>query len=226
MKKGIVLLGAAAMALNLSSCKNEQEEKAKVTVDHYSTYVDSVSTVASADVKANWEAIAARSEQQLAEAKAALANLKDKSAAEEKITAAETKYNDWKTKVEAEVAAEKAAAMPAAGDRPTMLRNAFFGEGKLGQDMNFNWVNKDNILSVYQNFTKTFYDNEKSYSREDFDKIKQMYEALDARKNTVEKEGLSTGDNLKIAAIKTKFSPVFKWERGTAKAEENADAKK
>jgi len=222
MKKGIVLLGVAVMALNLTSCKNEQEEKAKVTVDQYSTYVDSVSAVASADVKANWEAIAARSEQQLAEAKAALANLKDKTAAEEKVMAAETKYNEWKTKVETEVAAEKAAATP---DRPTALRNAFFG-GKLGQDMNFSWVNKDNILSVYQNFTQTFYDNQKSYSREDFDKIKQMYEALDSRKNTVEKEGLSSGDNLKIAAIKLKFGPAFKWDRGTAKADENAEAKK
>lgn len=221
MKKGIVLLGAAVMALNLTSCKNEQEEKAKVTVDHYTTYVDSVSAVASADVKANWDEIAARSEQQLADAKAALANLKDKTAAEEKVLAAETKYNEWKAKVETEVAAEKATA-----DRPTVLRNAFFGEGKLGADMNFNWVNKDNILAVYENFTKTYYDNRESYSREDFDKIKQLYEALDARKNTVEKEGLSTGDNLKIAAIKTKFGPVFKWERGTAKASENADAKK
>jgi len=222
MKKGIVLLGATVMALNLSSCKNEQEEKAKVTVDHYTTYVDSVSAVASADVKANWEEIAARSEQQLADAKAALANLKDKTAAEEKVLAAETKYNEWKAKVETEVAAEKATT----ADRPTALRNAFFGEGKLGADMNFNWVNKDNILAVYENFTKTYYDNRESYSREDFDKIKQMYEALDSRKNTVEKEGLSTGDNLKIAAIKTKFGPVFKWERGTAKASENADAKK
>ena len=222
MKKGIVLLGATVMALNLSSCKNEQEEKAKVTVDHYTTYVDSVSAVASADVKANWEEIAARSEQQLADAKAALANLKDKTAAEEKVLAAETKYNEWKAKVETEVAAEKATT----ADRPTALRNAFFGEGKLGADMNFNWVNKDNILAVYENFTKTYYDNRESYSREDFDKIKQMYEALDARKNTVEKEGLSTGDNLKIAGIKTKFGPVFKWERGTAKASENADAKK
>jgi len=221
MKKGILLLGAAIVTLSFTSCKNEQEEKAKVTVDNYAVYVDSVSTVASADVKANWAAIAARSEQQLAEAKAALANLKDKTAAEEKVMAAETKYNEWKTKVETEVAAEKATA-----DRPTALRNAFFGEGKLGQDMNFNWVNKDNILSVYQNFTQTFYDNQKSYSREDFDKIKQMYEALDSRKNTVEKEGLSSGDNLKIAAIKLKFGPVFKWDRGTAKADENADAKK
>jgi|SRR6218665_89635 len=220
MKKGIVLLGAAVMALNLTSCKNEQEEKAKVTVDSYATYVDSVSAVASSDVKANWDAINARSEERLAEARAALANLKDKTAAEEKVTVAETKYNEWKTKVETEVTAEKAAA-----DRPTALRNAFFG-GKLGEDMNFNWVNKDNILSVYENFTKTYYDNRESYSREDFDKIKQMYEALDSRKNTVEKEGLSTGDNLKIAGIKTKFGPAFRWERGTAKATENADAKK
>ena len=85
---------------------------------------------------------------------------------------------------------------------------------------------KDNILKVYNDFYNEFDKNKDSYSREDFDEIKTLYEALDSRKNTVENEGLTSHDNGKIAEIKFKFGPKFKWERMGAKAEENAEAKK
>ena len=219
MKSKFLLLGASVLVLGLSSCKNEQEEQAQKTVDRYTTYVDSVSNVAAADVKADWAVVAERSEQQLAEAKAALANLKDKSAAEEKVMAAETKFGEWKTKVEAEIA----AANP---DPKVVLRNSLFGEGKMGNDMQFAWVNKDNIHETYQNFIHTVENNKDKYSREDWDEIKVLYEALDTRKNVVEKEGLSTADNLKIAGVKVKFAPMLASNRAGEKAQENADAKK
>ena len=219
MKSKFLLLGASVLVLGLSSCKNEQEEQAQKTVDRYTTYVDSVSNVAAADVKADWAVVAERSEQQLAEAKAALANLKDKSAAEEKVMAAETKFGEWKTKVEAEIA----AANP---DPKVVLRNSLFGEGKMGNDMQFAWVNKDNIHETYQNFIHTVENNKDKYSREDWDEIKVLYEALDTRKNVVEKEGLSTADNLKIAGLKVKFAPMLAINRAGEKAQENADAKK
>jgi hypothetical protein len=53
-----------------------------------------------------------------------------------------------------------------------------------------------------------------------------MYEALDNRKNTVEKEGLSSEDNMKIAGLKVKFAPMLKVNRIGAKGEEQAEAKK
>lgn len=106
------------------------------------------------------------------------------------------------------------------------LRKALLGEEHIGEDLTFNWVNKDNILQVYENFVNTVQQNKESYSREDWDEIKLLYEALDSRKNTVEKEGLSSKDNLKIAALKTEFAPMYTINRMTAKAEENAEAKK
>jgi hypothetical protein len=51
---------------------------------------------------------------------------------------------------------------------------------KIGEDMNFSWVNKDNI-GIYQNFV-TVDNNKDAYSREDWDEVKLMYEALDSRK--------------------------------------------
>jgi hypothetical protein len=35
------------------------------------------------------------------------------------------------------------------------MRNALFGEGKISDDMNFDWVNATNILGVYDQFVNT-----------------------------------------------------------------------
>ena len=106
------------------------------------------------------------------------------------------------------------------------LRDALFGAGKIGDDMNFKWVNKDNIHEVYQNFVSTAENNKDKYSREDWDEVKLMWEALDSRKNTVEKEGLSSSDNRKIASLKIKFAPMMLVNRMGAKAAETKAAKK
>jgi len=105
------------------------------------------------------------------------------------------------------------------------LRDRFFGAGKIGEDMSFGWVNKDNILKTYETFFQSYKDNKSDFSREDYDEVKLMYEALDNRKNTVEKEGLTSEDNSKIASIKLKFGPMFKVNRMGAKSRETANSK-
>lgn len=92
--------------------------------------------------------------------------------------------------------------------------------------MKFEWVNKDNILAVYDQFVTTVQKNKDTYSREDWDEIKLLNEALDSRKNTVEKQGLTSKDNMKIAGLKLKFAPMYTVNRMGAKSEENANAKK
>ena len=67
--------------------------------------------------------------------------------------------------------------------------------------------------------------NKKVYSREDWDEVKVLYEALDNRKNEIEKE-LASKDNVKIAKEKVKIASIFAVRRPLAKADENADAKK
>jgi hypothetical protein len=84
-------------------------------------------------------------------------------------------------------------------------------------------VNKDNILSVYRQFIHTAEDNKDNYSREDWDEVKLMYEALDSRKHCW-KEGLSS-DNKEIAGLKFKFGPMLKVNRMGAKSEEMKEAK-
>jgi hypothetical protein len=224
MESKKLILGIAVIALGFTSCKDEKAEQAEKTVDSYVMYVDSVGNVAAEDAKGNWQGIEATYELKSGEAEAAIANMKDNAKAQERLDASRAKYEALKAKYESEKA-EQQIAVAAPVNSKQQLRNALFGQGKIGDDMNFSWVNKDNIHSVYQQFIHTAEDNKDSYSREDWDEIKLMYEALDSRKNTVEKEGLSSEDNRKIAGLKFKFAPMLKVNRMGAKSAEMKRAK-
>lgn len=219
MKKTKLFLGVAIISLVFASCKDEKAVAAEKSVDTYVVYVDSISNIDAAEAKTNWQAIDDSYQIRVTEAELALENLKEREAAQARIDASKAKYEALKAQMVADMQAE------AAVNSKQVLRNALFGEGKIGDDMNFDWVNKDNILAVYQQFVDTSEANKDNYSREDWDEIKLMYEALDSRKNTVEKEGLSSDDNKKIAGLKLKFAPMLTFNRVGAKTEEMKEAK-
>lgn len=223
MKSTKMVLGVALIALGFTSCKDEKAEQSEKTVDTYVMYVDSLGNVASEDAKANWQGIEATYQLRSGDAQAAIANMKDNKEAQERLDAATVKYEALRAKYEAEMQQNAQAAVAASPKQ--QLRNALFGEGKIGDDMSFTWVNKDNILGVYQQFISTAEANKDVYSREDWDEVKLMYEALDSRKNTVEKEGLSVDDNRKIASLKLKFAPMYTVNRMGAKSGEMKRAK-
>jgi hypothetical protein len=229
MKNYKLVLGAAVIAASFASCKDEAKTTAEKHVDHYVVYVDSVNNLDAAERAANWAAIEAGYQARVAEADAALATLENDAKAQERINEGKSKYEGVKTTAEADAKAKMEAEAAAANPKPATggsMADMYFGAGNVvGNDMKFAWVNKSNILSVYQKFVDTFNANHDAYSRQDFDKVKAWYEALDNRKNTVEKEGLASEDNRKIAALKLEFAPKFKWERMTAKSDENKAAK-
>lgn len=215
MEKRNLFLGVAIISLVFTSCKDEKITAAEKSVDEYIVYVDSISTIETAEAKANWQAIEDSYQKKVIEAEVALENLKEREKAQAKIEESKEKYESLKSKMKVE----------AMLNSKQLLRNTLFGKGKIGDDMNFGWVNKDNILDVYDHFVNTVQDNKDSYSREDWDEIKLMYEALDSRKNTVENEGLSSEDNRKIASLKLKFAPMYTFNRIGAKTEEMQKAK-
>lgn len=219
MKNIQLLSGIALVALSLTSCKDEKQEKAQKTIDSYVTYVDSVKNVKADDLKADWKNVEAEYDKRAQEAQAALVDIKDNAVATEKINTSKVKYEEFRNEMVTLLA-------PPAPSPKQQLRNALFGEGKIGDDMNFDWVNAKNIHSVYQQFVHTVENNKDKYSREDWDEVKMMYEALDSRKNTVEKEGLTSEDNRKIAGLKLKFAPMYTLNRMGAKSAETAAAKK
>lgn len=217
MKKYVFTIGILALSvLTITSCKDEKKEQAEKSVNNYVVYVDSVGNVSEEDARTNWDAIDAEYQVRISAAEASAA---EDEAYREKVAASRAKYEALKAKYEA----EREAATTKSPKQ--VVRDRLFGEGKIGDDMNFSWVNKDNILQVYQDFYDSYKANKEDFSREDYDEAKLLYEALDARKNTVEKEGLSSEDNNKIASIKFRFAPMFKVNRIGAKADENQDAK-
>ena len=219
MKKRNLFLGLAIAALAFTSCKDEKAVAAEKSVDTYVVYVDSISNIDAAEARTNWQAIDESYQIRITEAELALENLKEREAAQVRIDASKAKFEALRAQMEAEMQAEMALNTKQA------LRNSMFGEGKVGDDMNFAWVTKDNILAVYEQFVNTADANKDNYSREDWDEIKLMYEALDSRKNTVENEGLSSDDNKKIAGLKLKFAPMLTFNRVGAKTEEMKEAK-
>ena len=216
MKNLKFLLITLVSGVALISCKDEKLTNAEKEVVAYEMYVDSLNNVALSDLKTNWDSIENDHERRKIAAEVALQDLENREELEGKILVSSDKYELYK--------ANYLAQQPKAATK-SIVRTALFGSEDIGDDMAFAWVNKDNILRVYDNFTSTVEKNKESYSREDWDEIKLYYEALDTRKNTVENEGLSGSDNMKIASIKFKFAPLLKANRMGSKAEENSEAK-
>lgn len=221
MKNLKITLGLLAVAVSLTSCKDEKKTQAEKDVAMYTNYVDSISSIEMDKAAMEWEAIEADYNRLKMNAENGLTGVSESENLKESINNTTVRYEEYKVKVvtEKEKSDMENAKMSM---RKTLLGESYDGSN----DMSFAWVNKDNILGVYDNFVTTVEKNKDSYSREDWDEIKLVYEALDTRKNTVEKEGLSTADNLKIAGLKTKFAPMYTVNRMGAKSDENEAAKK
>ena len=227
MTKNVLKTGLLSVILmGTFSCKNKENVLAEKRISALESYVDSLKTVSSEDMEKNWDKIATDYDRKNTDANEALssADEKTKTSSQVRVDASTAKYGEFKATIENRAAAN-AAATAVAKNPSQLLRDRLFGAGKIGNDMSFAWVNKNNILDVYDKFFEAYKENKSNFSREDYDEIKLMYEALDNRKNTVEKEGLSSSDNRKIASIKFKFSPMFALNRIGAKARETSKAK-
>ena len=204
----------------LISCKDEQQVKVEKLTESYSKYLDSLTLEKSDEIVSKWNEIEKEFDNKTTALKNEINQLDDKDDFEKKFAAVGIRYEDFKKDIlvkKAEIDAKNAQ----------LTRNKeLFGTQFIHDDMKFEWVNKDNILAVYDQFVTTVQKNKDTYSREDWDEIKLLYEALDSRKNTVEKQGLTSKDNMKIAGLKLKFAPMYTVNRMGAKSEENANAKK
>lgn len=221
MKNLKITLGLLVVAVSLTACTDEKELQAKKDVTMYTNYVDSVSNIEMETAANEWNEIEKDYDRLKMNAENSLTGVEENKGLKESIDNATVRYEEYKVKV---VSEKEKADME---NTKISIRKTLLGDGYDGSsDMTFTWVNKDNILSVYDNLVTTVEKNKDSYSREDWDEIKLIYEALDSRKNTVEKEGLSSEDNRKIAALKLRFAPMYTVNRMGAKSEENQEAKK
>ncbi len=219
MKTLKLTLATVAIAVIFTSCIDDKKDIAQKKVERYNTYVDSISNVEAKEIAMHWEVIESDYHKNLTEANNAIIAIEDNSEMQASINASTEQFEGFKVEVKAEIAEIEVV------NSKLVFRQSLLGSDFSGGDMKFTWINKDNILSVYDNFVTTVDRNKDTYSREDWDEIKLLYEAIDTRKNTVENEGLTSEDNRKIAGLKLKFAPMYTVNRMGAKSEENAEAK-
>jgi hypothetical protein len=213
-------IGICVLALVFTSCKDDKSKIAKENVDEYATYVDSITNLDLALANENWETIENGYQKHKSAANVNLNLIAENADLKDDVDNATLQYEEYKMKVVADNEEKQILVSK------NNFRTALLGQNYTANDMAFTWINKDNILGVYETFVNTVEMNKDSYSREDWDEIKLLYEAIDTRKNTVENEGLTGENNRKIAALKLKFAPMYTLNRMGAKSQENADAKK
>lgn len=218
MKKINLLITAAIFAMAFTACQSTPTE-AEQDAANFNQYVDSIENLSPVYTTSNWTALNDGYQARITKTESTMTTL---SAAEkEKIEASKIRYATLKTNYEVKI---KEVEVPVKPSYRIALRNGLFGEGVVGDDMSFSFVTGANLLTTFRNFVNTVSDNRDLYSREDWDEIKVLYEALDTRKNTVEKDA-PRGDNTKIAGLKIKFAGIKGTNRGGTKGEENREAK-
>ncbi len=227
MRKINLLISAAIVLAGFTACNNETKEDGKKESANLTSYVDSIENLPPVYTVANWSALDNGYQERALSAERTISTME--AADKEKMEASKLKYASLKANYEAklkeaELEPKSTSPVATAPDYRQVLRNRLFGEGKIGTDMKFGFVTADNILGVYKNFVNTVDDNKNTYTREDWDEVKVLYEALDTRKNAVEKD-LKGSDNMKIAGLKIKFAAIKATHRGGTKGEENAKAK-
>ncbi len=218
-----LFIAAAIVSIGFTACNTEKKEAHEVEV--LTTYVDSVEGLTPVYTTESWTAIENGYQERMSRAEKNMAALSEEERARAEATKA--RYAALKSKYELIIKENEAKMNATTTTSPNfrkVLRDRLFGEGKIGDDMQFNYVTGANILSVYQNFVDAVADNKNNYTREDWDEINVLYEALDTRKNAVEKD-LKTNDNLKIAGLKVRFASIVATNRGGAKVRENEEAK-
>lgn len=216
--KNIHLIIAAITALSVfSACTNTKKETAKSDVEVLTRYVDSVESVPPVVYsKTNWEDIEAGYNERIAKIDAEIANLDVTE--KERAEAIKAKFAAIKAGYEIKLKEAEVNLLPA-DEMKITLRNNLFGEGKVSADMNFDFVTAENAVTVYETFVNTITTNKDTYTADEWSEIKTLHDAMDARKNAIEKE-LSTADKLKIAELKVKFATIKAKNRTDAKSNE------
>lgn len=213
---------AVILSVGIISCDSKEDKEIDRQLSQLDAYLDSVKSITPVYSEDGWANI--KTEYNRTIEKVQVEGKELSADANKKLEEVKAEYNKLKDEYDVHIR-EKKAKEEAATDYKGNLRKALFGDEKIGSDMQFGFVTANNALSVYDRFVNTVKDNRDNYSREDWDEIKLLYEALDTRKNEIEKD-LATSDNLKIAKLKIQFAGIKAIRRPASKLTENDDAKK
>ena len=211
MKKILSIIVVAFSSVAFVACSNDK--KAEKNYDDFKMYVVEHRDSADRYYDKEWSALEAEYNQKRQQAEAKIDNWNDEMRAE--YASLQSDWDSFKEDFESEKMR-----------RDNLLKNEsmeidIFPTG-VKSDMKA--VNASNLLNVHVHFVDYVSTHKDDLSREQWDRVELLWEALGTRKNEVEKE-LKSSDNIKIAEQKVRFGAIKAANRPSAKLEENAEAK-
>lgn len=202
-----------AFCFFMASCSSDRNEQvAKDSVKDLRSYVDSVNRTE--EMNSDWGSIEMKYNEKADKVEVATAQVKENEQLKADYEKIKADYAALKTKYDQQQAMVYKRT----------IRDALFGEGVVGRDINFNFMTAANARGVYERFVNSVASNKDTYSREDWDEVKVLYEAMDSRKNEIEPQ-LAGADNRKIAGLKVRFASIKAVNRPGTKIDENQLAK-
>lgn len=214
---------AAFAVVALVACNNANKDQERMAqVENLQRWIDSVKAANTAYDSSTWVALDGEYNAASASLTADQSDLKEEEKA--KLEASQKSWEEYKAAYIAKMNESKASttteSMGFNDEAKMKVAKNIFGEVAMTSAMDFSWVNASNILSTYNGFYERFKANQDTYNADELDYIKALYEALDARKNEVEKEKAFKGsDNVKIAQTKVKFASLFSTDKVGAKSD-------
>lgn len=205
MKQKAIILALLCITgtLIFSSC----EKKKSRSYDDYASYVNSRIDSADRYYDREWNELESEYDMKKSAVERDMKDMDEKSKAE--YNRLEERWNNFKTSY-----SERRGKL-------STLRTAIV---PAGVQADFSNVSGSQLYGVYKHFVDYVDAHKESFDREQWDEVKLIWERLDAHKNTVEKD-LPKGDNGKIAKEKLRYNGIRLFERGSAKAKENEEAK-
>jgi len=219
MKIKNFMMIALAGAFAITAC-NKKDESWKKSYEDYRTYVKSSND----SIGFYYDQDSAMAEQayndRMNAVETNMANMDEESKKE--YAQLKVDYDALRTKYQDERSEKmRASAMNSGDARKVRLFGMLLPQGT---EMNLSSVTPENLLPTYISFVEAVDQNRETLSAEDWDEVEKIWDALDNRKQEVEKQAPS-GANNKIASEKLKYGGLKTRFRAQAKREAKSESK-
>lgn len=216
-KKTIGILSAAAiLSVSLTSCGGNKHKDDDV--ESFRVFVTELKVKDDSEVKESWDNIEREYEEKVAEIDQKEDKLEDN--IKQEYEQLKQDYKELKAKYDTENMDADVNTANGYNIQPlyeTILTN----EG----DMDLTGVTASNIGSIYKGFVDIVDSHKNEYTREDWDEVDVLWDALNKRKNELE-DNLSSEQKLEIGEEKVKYGTYKSLNKLPAKSEEKRSVDK
>ena len=213
-KKAVGILGAATiLTVSITSCEDKSHKDDDV--ESFRVFVTDLSHQTKEEVKENWGELEKEYEEKVAVIDKKKDHLEDN--IEEEYEQLKKDYNEMKADIKAEMETEENQH----GHLHDLYNTILTNEG----DMDLSAVNATNIEGIYSSFVAAVDLHKDDYTREDWDEVDVLWDALNKRKNEVE-DNLTSMQKVKIGEEKVKYGAYKSVNKLPAKSEEKRAASK